>query len=154
MADLVIAKGNIFQDGQIHSVWLQGEETQLINRNTSLLNQNIQLQIDALTLDLELDNTSQKSLSGALSSGEQQLTLSNLNYQDRRLTFSADMTPAGFDGINRFTLWFDQQGVHGRMLDKQGAVTLLAGITTDNLPSTVQTTAEQAPNYILSLIHI
>lgn len=151
MADLVIAKGNIFQEGEIHSVWLQGEETLLINRNTSLLNQNIQLQIDALTLDLELDNTSQENLSGALSSGEQQLTLSNLNYQDRRLTFSADMTPAGFDGINRFTLWFDQQGVHGRMLDKQGAVTLLAGITTDNLASADQATTKQAPNYISTL---
>ncbi|QPG58876.2 amidohydrolase family protein [Shewanella eurypsychrophilus] len=127
MADLVITKGNIFQEGKIHSIWLQGDEQQIINRDTAPLNSNYQLQIGELTLELAISNE-KADLSGTLSSGEQELTLAQISYLNKRLNFNVDMTAAGFDGINRFTLWFDEQGIRGRMLDKAGMVTPIAGL--------------------------
>lgn len=151
MADLVITKGNIFQEGKIHSVWLQGDENQLIDRNTHLLDQIFQLQVGELTLDLTLDKKDNDKLSGFLSSGEQQITLFNLNYHDSRLTFNAEMSQAGFDGVNRFTLWFDEQGIHGRMLDKHNAVTAVAGLATNQFIPALIPKPKQAIDYVSTL---
>ncbi|MEC4726888.1 amidohydrolase family protein [Shewanella sp. D64] len=151
MADLVITKGNIFQDGEIHSVWLQGDEKQLIDRNTYLLDHIFQLQVGDLTLDLELDRTDKDKLTGFLSSGEQQITLHNLNYHDHRLTFNAKLDSAGFEGINRFTLWFDEQGIHGRMLDKHNVVTSVAGLITEQVIPKPVLEPKQARGYVSTL---
>ncbi len=56
IADLVITKGNIFEDGVIHSIWLQGDEQQLINRNTYPLDSSYQIQIGQVSLDLSISN--------------------------------------------------------------------------------------------------
>jgi len=135
MADLVITKGNIFKDGAIHSVWLQGDEQQLIARNNHLLDFTYQIQIGDLTLDLIFDKskTDSEKITGTLSSGEQEITLSNVSYHDKRLNFTAEMGDAGFEGVNRFTLWFDSEGLRGRMLDKHNALTPIAGIPTDQV---------------------
>ncbi|RTR38480.1 amidohydrolase [Shewanella canadensis] len=135
MADLVISKGNLFKDGSIHSVWLQGDEQQLIARNSHLLDLTYQIQIGELTLDLMLDNSEADSdkITGTLSSGEQEITLSNISYHDKRLNFTAEMSDAGFEGVNRFTLWFDSQGLRGRMLDKHNTLTPIAGIPTEQV---------------------
>ena len=130
MADLVVADGDLFGSGKIESIWLQGEETQLIARDTQWLASNYQLTLDELTLDLAI-NQSDK-LSGIVSSGEQEITLNALDYANQRLTFTADLSEAGYPGINRFTLWFDDQGVHGRMLDKDNRQHLLAGVAIEN----------------------
>ncbi len=151
MADLVITKGNIFQEGEIHSVWLQGDEKQLIDRNTNLLDQIFQLQVGELTLDLELDKTDKDQLTGFLTSGEQQISLFNLNYHDSRLIFSAEMSQAGFEGVNRFTLWFDEQGIHGRMLDKHNTVTTIAGLPTKQVIPKLIAELKPAVEYVSTL---
>ncbi|MEZ9819944.1 amidohydrolase family protein [Shewanella sp. 10N.286.45.A1] len=115
MADLVISNGNVFEDGKITSIWLQGEERQLINRDLTLLAQPYQLQINELTFDLNIKQ--EPSLSGTLSSGEQEISLANVNFHQGRMTFSADLADAGIAGISRFTLWFDDNGIRGRLLD-------------------------------------
>ncbi|ABZ77496.1 amidohydrolase [Shewanella halifaxensis HAW-EB4] len=136
MADLVITDGNIFDDGKIVSIWLQGEEQQVINRNRALLDSPYQLQIGELTFDLNISQS--PSLSGTLSSGENDIELANLDYQLGRLTFSADLSDAGVNGISRFTLWLDNQGVRGRLLDGNNQTIPFGGIklepiaTTDN----------------------
>lgn len=127
MADLVITKGNIFKDGKIHSIWLQGDERQLINRDNAPLNSNYQIDLGELSVELSITNDGD-ALSGTLSSGEKELTLSQITYLNKRLSFNVDMTDAGLLGINRFTLWFDEQGIRGRRLDKEGVVTPIAGI--------------------------
>ncbi|QQX78990.1 amidohydrolase family protein [Shewanella sp. KX20019] len=115
MADLVISNGNVFKDGKITSIWLQGEERQLINRDLAMLAQPYQLQINELTFDLNI--AQDPSLSGTLSSGEKEITLANISFNQGRMTFSADLTEAGISGISRFTLWFDEAGLRGRLLD-------------------------------------
>ncbi|MFT5705586.1 MAG: imidazolonepropionase-like amidohydrolase [Shewanella sp.] len=151
MADLVITKGNIFQQGKIHSVWLQGDEHQLIDRNSNLLDKTFQLQVSELTLDLKIDKTDKDKLTGFLASGEQQITLFNLNYHDSRLTFNAEMSQAGFEGVNRFTLWFDEQGIHGRMLNKHNAVTSIAGLPTEQVTPMPILKPKQPTEYVSTL---
>lgn len=135
MADLVITKGNIFTDGTIHSIWLQGAEQQLISRDSQRLNLSYQIRIGDLTLDLILDKskTDADKITGTLSSGEQEIALSNISYHDQRLNFTAEMSDAGYEGINRFTLWFDSQGLRGRMLDKHNTQIPIAGIRTEQV---------------------
>lgn len=130
MADLVVANGDLFESGKIESIWLQGQEKQLVPRDTHWLASNYQLTLGELTLDLTV--TQDDKLSGTLSSGEQEITLSSLTYANQRLTFTADLSDAGYPGINRFTLWFDDQGIHGRMLDKDNSQHLLAGVTIES----------------------
>ncbi|GIU34593.1 amidohydrolase family protein [Shewanella schlegeliana] len=127
MADLVITDGNIFDEGKIVSIWLQGEERQLINRDLELLDNTYQLQLNELSFDLNL--TQSPSLTGTLSSGEDTIELANLEYQQGRLTFSADLSDAGFNGISRFTLWLDNQGLTGRLLDSNNQMHPFGGIT-------------------------
>ncbi|WP_028768089.1 amidohydrolase family protein [Shewanella fidelis] len=147
MADLVVTDGNIFADGKIVSIWLQGEEQQLINRDRALLDNLYQLQIADLSLDLKINQTT--PLSGTLSSGEQEVTLANLNYQSGRLTFSADLSEAGFEGISRFTIWLDNQGVRGTMLDAHNQALPFGGL---KLANEVEDEQTQQPNSIDTLI--
>ncbi|WP_299803242.1 amidohydrolase family protein [uncultured Shewanella sp.] len=131
MADLVITDGNIFDDGKIVSIWLQGEERQLINRDRALLDIPYQLQLNELTFDLNISQS--PSLSGTLSSGEGTIELANIDYQQGRLTFSADLSEAGFDGISRFTLWLDGQGLTGRLLDSNNQATPFGGVKLETI---------------------
>ncbi|MGS0681144.1 amidohydrolase family protein [Shewanella sp. 125m-7] len=126
MADLVITDGNIFDDGNIVSIWLQGKEQQLINRDLALLDNPYQIQIGALTFDLNISQS--PSLSGTLSSGENDISLANLDYQLGRLTFSADLSEAGITGVSRFTIWLDAQGLRGRLLDGNNQTMPFGGI--------------------------
>ncbi|MEI6858368.1 MAG: amidohydrolase family protein [Shewanella sp.] len=151
IADLVITKGNIFEDGIIHSIWLQGDEQQLIDRDTYVLDSSYQIQIGQISLDLSISTSNKKDnqLSGTLTSGEQELILSQLTYLDKRLTFNVDMTEAGFEGINRFTLWFDEQGIRGRMLDKYGVLTPVAGVLIEAI-ATQEAEADNTPVELIS----
>ncbi|MCL1138631.1 amidohydrolase family protein [Shewanella pneumatophori] len=142
MADLVITDGNIFTDGKIVSMWLQGQEQQLINRDRALLDNQYQIQLGELSLDLKVNQTT--PLSGSLSSGEQEITLANINYQSGRLTFSADLSDAGFEGVSRFTLWLDNQGVRGRMLDANNQTLPFGGLKL--APITEESANKQADN--------
>ncbi|MCL1147083.1 amidohydrolase family protein [Shewanella marinintestina] len=126
MADLVITDGNIFKDGKIVSMWLQGKEQQVVNRDRSLLDTPYQIQIGELNFDLAIEQS--PKLSGTLSSGEQDISLANLDYQSGRLTFSANLSEAGIEGVSRFTLWLDKQGVRGRLLNANNQTLPFGGI--------------------------
>ena len=131
MADLVIAKGNLFTDGKIYSVWLQGKEQVLKDRALNQLIGQYQLQFGQMQFDLDIDEkTDDKStLNATLSSGEQSIDVNNMVFEHDRLTFNADLTQAGVNGISRFTLWLDDSGLHGRMIDEQGHVIPVASAT-------------------------
>ncbi|WP_425424937.1 amidohydrolase family protein [Shewanella insulae] len=126
MADLVVTDGDIFSQGKIVSVWLQGSETQKVPRDRHWLHQGYQLTLGELTLDLDLIDGDK--LKGTLASGEQEISLNDLKYAKERLTFNADLGEAGYPGISRFTLWFDAQGIHGRMLDSGNRQHPIAGV--------------------------
>lgn len=128
MADLVIAKGNLFQDGEIVSVWLQGEEQKLMPPGYQWQG-SYRLHLAELELDLELQLTPQtpRKLKGSFNSGDQQIALAHLNADSNRLSFSVNLQSAGINGISRITLWQDDEGLQGRLLRADGAITPLAG---------------------------
>ncbi|WP_345843187.1 amidohydrolase family protein [Shewanella algae] len=128
MADLVIAKGNLFQDGEIVSVWLQGEEQKQLAPGFQWQG-SYRLHLAELELDLELQLTQQtpRKLRGNLSSGDQQIALAHLTADSKRLSFSVNLQGAGINGISRLTLWQDDEGLRGRLLSADSTVTQLAG---------------------------
>ncbi|MEL4427824.1 amidohydrolase family protein [Shewanella indica] len=143
MADLVIAKGNLFQDGEIISVWLQGEE-QIQTAPGYQWQGSYRLHLAELELDLELQLSQQKprTLRGSLSSGDQQVELAHLTTDSKRLSFSANLQDAGIGGISRITLWQDDEGLQGRLLRADGAITQLAGSRLPHAPLTAETAEE------------
>lgn len=145
MADFVVTKGNIFKDGQIYSVWLQGQEQSLRSLPQARLLGDYQLSLNNLTLDLSLHDESKSdkpNIQGSLSSGEQSILLTQLKLDDNgRLSFTADLSAAGINGLSRFTLWMADDGIQGRMVDAKSRTTNVAGITmtqTAKLKSTDQ----------------
>ncbi|BCV60472.1 amidohydrolase family protein [Shewanella algae] len=128
MADLVIAKGNLFQDGEIVSVWLQGDEQKQLAPGYQWQG-SYRLHLAELELDLELQLSQQtpRKLRGNLSSGDQQIALAHLKADSKRLSFSVNLQGAGINGISRLTLWQDDKGLRGRLLSADGTVTQLAG---------------------------
>ncbi|MCE9678189.1 amidohydrolase family protein [Shewanella sp. AS1] len=149
MADLVIANGDLFEQGKIVSLYLQGEEMQLEPRDKQWLTNTYQISLGELNLDLTIN--SGDKLTGTLSSGEQEIKLSGLDYQQRRLLFTADLTDAGYPGINRFTLWFDEQGIHGRMLDKDNVQHLLAGVPIESETRAAESDEKQPKTLVSQL---
>ncbi|MGI2855355.1 amidohydrolase family protein [Shewanella algae] len=143
MADLVIAKGNLFQDGEIVSVWLQGEEQKLMPPGYQWQG-SYRLHLAELELDLELQLSQQtpRKLRGNLSSGDQQIALAHLSADSNRLSFSANLQDAGIGGISRITLWQDDEGLQGRLLHADGAITQLAGSRLPHAPLTAETAEE------------
>lgn len=132
MADFVVTKGNIFKDGQIYSVWLQGQQQSLRSLPQARLLGDYQLSLNNLTLDLSLQDVSKgdkPKIQGSLSSGEQSIALTQLKLDDDgRLSFTADLSAAGINGLSRFTLWMADDGIQGRMVDAKSRTTNVAGI--------------------------
>lgn len=148
-ADFVIAKGNLFTDGTIHTVWLQGQPQQLIDSRNAHLEQQYLLQLGDINLSLDLKQGDK--LSGTLSSGEQSIELKALTYQAGRLTFTGDLSEAGYPGVSRFTLWFDDKGARGRMLDSSNQQWPVAGIASPKAPQPAVVKAAEKAHYVSSV---
>lgn len=133
IADLVVANGDLFEDAEIVSVWLQGEEQILKPRSDARFMGDFQVRFNDLELDLNL--TQGKALSGVFAGGEQEISLTNPQLNGQRLAFSANLSEAGINGISRFVLWFDDakgSALHGQMTDARGAVSPVAGVRIDS----------------------
>ena len=148
MADLVIAKGNLFQDGEIVSVWLQGEEQKQLAPEFQWQGSYRLHHLAELELDLELQLTQQtpRKLRGNLSSGDQQIAVAHLKANSKRLSFSVNLQGAGINGISRLTLWQDDEGLRGRLLSADGAVTQLAGSRLPHAPLMPETEEDTRTN--------
>ncbi|CUS48660.1 MAG: putative amidohydrolase [Idiomarinaceae bacterium HL-53] len=102
-ADLVVAKGDLFEDGQIMSVWLQGQETSLEPLHTVSFAGQYTLTLDELELALKI--TSGGRMSGTMSQGEaQEVALRQVRQEDDKLQFLADLDTFGREGTYRFEL--------------------------------------------------
>ncbi|MCU7994695.1 amidohydrolase family protein [Shewanella glacialipiscicola] len=156
MADFVITKGNIFKDGQIYSVWLQGQAQTVRSLAQAKLLGDYQLSLDNLTLDLSLQDASKGNkpkIEGNLSSGDHSITLSQLQLDDDgRVSFTADLSAAGISGLSRFTLWMAKDGIQGRMTDADSRTINVAGIAIAKTTTVIQTatidSADQARNQL------
>lgn len=148
MADFVITKGNIFKDGQIYSVWLQGQEQRLRSLSQAKMLGDYQLTLNNLTLDLSLEETGKAgktTFEGNLSSGEKTIPLTHLTLEDDgRVSFNADLSEAGIQGISRFILWLAKDGIQGRMVDAQSRSNNVAGVAVAPVPTATQPSTQKA----------
>lgn len=125
MADIVVAKGDIFIDGEIVGVYLQGQP----NFNQVTLAQrklagDYQLQFADISLELTLNPTQLSS--SYLQAGEETIDLLAPTLNQNHLSFAAAIEQN--HKMYRFSLWFDDSGVHGRVLLPDGSPEPVAGV--------------------------
>lgn len=92
-ADLVIAKGDLFKDGEIVATWIRGQEQQFkpLQQPKFAGLYNLNLQGQALTLELTGEGS---KLEGKLVNGDKNVALKNLTQNDNKLQFTADLSEA------------------------------------------------------------
>nr|WP_262339828.1 hypothetical protein [Idiomarina sp. OT37-5b] len=102
MADFVMVKGDVFDDGVIQSVWMQGEEVELLPRHeVDFAGQyNIDWQGNQVTLDI----TAKPTASGEFTWGEDTIKLRHVNAAEDVMEFVADLPQATPAGTWRFKL--------------------------------------------------
>lgn len=102
MADFVMVKGDVFDDGVIQSVWTQGQETELLPRHEVNFAGNYE--IDWQGQDVTLAVTAEPTAGGELSWGEQNINLRHVNAESELMEFVADLPQATPAGTWRFKL--------------------------------------------------
>jgi len=115
LADFIVTKGNIFDDGIIVSVWTQGQRNNLIEPNHLILQGDYQFtskQTDKrLTLNIALDDA---SLKVTLTQGDDKLTVTDVTTSANSVSFVATELGQAI----RYRLWQadDGIGLQGRQI--------------------------------------
>src|SRR5690554_4439341 len=101
-ADLVVSRGDLFTNGEIVSVWLQGQEQRLkeMHPATFVGDYDVQLNDQSFTLII----SGEGRLQGKLKSAETEVKLTQLSSDDNKLYFTADLSEFGIAGVHRFTM--------------------------------------------------
>lgn len=111
LADLVIAKGNIFEQGEIHSVWTQGQEHQLKSRLALALNGDYQFNLRQISHQLSV-NLSGKKPKIILKHGDKKLAVSAIKQTDDSVSFVVNSNHQSL----RFRIWRENDRLMGRLL--------------------------------------
>ncbi|MGM0480956.1 MAG: amidohydrolase family protein [Pseudomonadota bacterium] len=102
MADFVMVKGDVFDDGVIQSVWTQGQEKELLPRHE--VNFAGDYQLNWQGQDVALSVTADPVAAGEFSWGEQKISLRHVNSGPEMMEFVADLPQAEPAGTWRFKL--------------------------------------------------
>lgn len=129
-ADLVITDGNIFKDGKIKSVWMQGQETSFSAIVETPFAGEYVITIGDKSVTLKLESEAGK-VTGKLVEGELSSAIKVSSNSDNSLSFSSDLEPLGFKGVYRFS---------GRMLDNK-----FVGTWLDQASQRVEFSATRSP---------
>lgn len=94
-ADFVMVKGDLFADGTIQSVWLQGEENELVSRDKVDFVGNYSMKLN--NQDIEIAIKPGAALSGEVKANEKTSALRHVQSGNESLSFVADLDaePAG-----------------------------------------------------------
>ncbi|MBV7316229.1 amidohydrolase family protein [Shewanella sp. NIFS-20-20] len=124
-ADIVVAKGDIFTDGHIVGVYLQGQAnfSELTPTQANLAGE-YQLEFGDHSLVLALDP--QTLANSSLQVAEHNIGLIAPTLDNQRLSFAVALDDTR-DDVSRFILWFDHSGVHGRVYNADGNPTPVGG---------------------------
>lgn len=101
-ADFVITDGNIFADGKIKSVYIQGKEKRFSDVKPISLAGTFELMLGSESLTLELTQKSSK-VTGKLSKGDKEKSITVHSKSGDAIQFSADLSDLGLDGVHRFS---------------------------------------------------
>jgi len=122
IADFVVVKGDIFEDGKIQSVWLQGKETELTSRDKTDFNGEYAFNLNNVSATLTI--TGKKKSSGKLTTKiadkEKKISLKNVNATDGTLAFTADLLDFDLPGVIRFSGQLNDKGIKGILVNAQG----------------------------------
>jgi imidazolonepropionase-like amidohydrolase len=102
MADFVIAEGDLFTNGKIKSVWLQGAETELAPLRKADFAGTITAEFAGQSVSLELQGADR--VSGMLKIGENSHKLRSVRRDDNALNFIVDANIDGVQGVWRMQL--------------------------------------------------
>lgn len=102
MADFVIADGNLFKDGKIKQVYLQGKKQELSPLFTPALSGEYGFNIGNELLTLKLKQT-EKKVTGEIVKGDDKVKIKLHDQRDNQMQFSANLSKFGIDGVYRFS---------------------------------------------------
>ncbi|MBY6186933.1 amidohydrolase family protein [Marinobacter hydrocarbonoclasticus] len=149
-ADLVVARGNLFQDGTIEALYLQGQY-QAIDPDLSrpfIGEYQFELGEHQVVVTLEQDDP----IRGALSVGESTIELFDVSLSPQQLGAKARLSGLGHDGISVFSLAPGKQGLRGTVLLSSGETVALS-LATLNAPDSAKdgTDGNAAVDYLSRL---
>ncbi|ADN75187.1 amidohydrolase [Ferrimonas balearica DSM 9799] len=146
-ADLVVAKGDLFADGQLQALYLQGQYHPLEVDHTPPYLGQFALTLDDNELSLLVEN--QDELSASLSSGEASLELFDVNVNPYQLNGKVRLDALGYPGISVLSLSPSSGGLNGTLLLPDGQRQALALTSQSKAESTAQADPESdRPEYV------
>ncbi len=147
-ADFVIAKGDLFTEGQIKSVWLQGQEVELEPLRQADFSGNFDLTIANQQIDLSINDG--KALSGELKYNDTKQKLRNMSRDEESVQFVVDGEFAAVKGAWRFRLQQQSEaGYRGVAVGPDGrelAITAQRESAADDKPE--QNSEQPAVSYV------
>jgi len=118
IADFVITDGNIFKDGKIKSVWMQGNEKSFSPIAPISFAGNYELKIAGESLSLELTEKDNK-VSGEFVKGEDKAKVKVSLQSDNNLQFNADLSELGLNGVYRLSSRLNEETLSGFVLNEK-----------------------------------
>ncbi len=112
MADFVIADGNLFDDGKIKQVYLQGEMTEVEPLVPVLFAGKYSLNVNGTELTLQLNQKDNK-VSGKFIAADNKSSIKIHEQFENQLQFSSDLSELGLDGVYRFSARLTNKSLNG-----------------------------------------
>ncbi|MGX5913679.1 amidohydrolase family protein [Aliidiomarina sp. Khilg15.8] len=101
-ADFIVSRGDLFSNGEIASVWLQGQETRLKPMHPTQFAGEFALNFANQAFDLTLNESGQ--LSGEIIQGDNSVKLQHVSSDEHSVSFVADLSAFELPGRFRFSL--------------------------------------------------
>ncbi|WP_144393666.1 amidohydrolase family protein [Pleionea sediminis] len=155
IADFVITDGNIFADGKIKSVYLQGKEHSITPISVTDFSGTYTLNINSKKLNLELKQDNQK-VSGSVKMGDEQSDIKVTYQKDDTLRFTVDLSKFDLNGVYRFSNQFKSNALTGFYLTPESSKISFTSIANNTVTDESKSKDDSAngsekPEYISQL---
>lgn len=150
-ADFVVSRGDLFTDGEIASVWLQGKETRLKPMHPTQFAGEFALNFANQGFELTLSESGR--LSGELMQGDKSVKLQSVTSDEHSVHFVADLSAFELDGRYRFSLTQSaREEFTGSVIDPEGdEITLQASREASEDDTSDERREAGSPDYVSTL---
>lgn len=143
-ADLVVTRGDIFENGDIVSVWLQGQEKKLSAMHPAQFAGVYDFNIQGHAAQLSL--VGDKALKGTLITPEGEVTVRHLNVSADKVQFVAELASLSTPGTYRFELTqLNQTEFSVQLVDTKGQPSVIVATRADKVGQAEQASIASAP---------
>jgi imidazolonepropionase-like amidohydrolase len=146
IADMVVTNGDIFESGEILSVWTQGKKHVQKNVDYVDVSGRYNLPLNSETYTIVLEQSKAKSLKGHLIHGDDKISLKKLSVNATKINFILDTETLNDAGLMKFSLRHSDTGLVGTYQDDQltnHRVSLTADKALQTAENTPETQAER-----------